>query len=307
MAHNVIDLRKGRPAPRRESPQRRPERADRRSPLRSRRRRARLIAVFAVLVVIAAAVYGAHALSYMTRLNIQSVRVTGVQAIPGDVVSSFVESVLDDGSYHFFSRTNIFLYPKKVLADAVARNFPRIRSAALTRGAFLSTELTVAVEERQPYARWCSERPVLFEAPQRTCFFMDEHGFVFAPADASGEQPSNSYVFSGGIGNAADPVGSVFAPGHLPGIASLLKILGNAGFMPLGASIENERDFYVQLQRGFFIKASYGQDAAQLVRNFELILASDTLSGKEDEVEYVDLRFGNRVYYKLKGQAEIRV
>jgi len=40
------------------------------------------------------------------------------------------------------------------------------------------------------------------------------------------------------------------------------------------------------------------------VKNLELVLSSDVLKGKTDALEYVDLRFGNRVYYKLKGQKQ---
>ena len=243
----------------------------------------------------------------MSRLNIQSVRVTGTRAIPSEIISSFVESTLDDGSYHFFSRKNIFLYPKKALAEGIARNFPRIQSASLSRGSVLSGVLSVTVRERLPYARWCSGTPVLSsEESQEECFLMDENGYIFAAADSPDERVSFNYVFERGIANSSEPIGTTFAPGHLPGITALLKFLTNAGFTPRGASIENEQDFHVRLQQGFFIKASYGQDAAQLVRNLQLILASDTLTGKEGDIEYVDLRFGNRVYYKLKGEAETR-
>mgnify|MGYP001565319663 CR=1 FL=1 len=37
-----------------------------------------------------------------------------------------------------------------------------------------------------------------------------------------------------------------------------------------------------------------------VVRNLELILSSDALQAKLDSLDYVDLRFGNRVYYQLK-------
>jgi hypothetical protein len=37
----------------------------------------------------------------------------------------------------------------------------------------------------------------------------------------------------------------------------------------------------------------------------ELVLSSDALQGKEGQLEYIDLRFGDRVYYKLRGQEEV--
>ena len=41
-----------------------------------------------------------------------------------------------------------------------------------------------------------------------------------------------------------------------------------------------------------------------MVRNLQLVLSSNPLNGKASDLQYIDLRFGNRVYYKLKGEAE---
>ncbi len=61
----------------------------------------------------------------------------------------------------------------------------------------------------------------------------------------------------------------------------------------------------MRLGEGFLLKVSYGADAGTLVKNLQLVLQSDVLQGKRDKIEYIDLRFGNRVYYKLKGQPEV--
>ena len=84
----------------------------------------------------------------------------------------------------------------------------------------------------------------------------------------------------------------------------LLTELGQAGFTPLGVTVESDTDFSVPLREGFALKASFGESPDELVKNFQLVLASDALQGKESQLEYVDLRFGDRVYYKLLGQDE---
>jgi hypothetical protein len=88
----------------------------------------------------------------------------------------------------------------------------------------------------------------------------------------------------------------------MPGLAVFLQLLGQAGFTPEGAAIQSDEDFTVPLAQGFSIDASFGQDAGQLVNNLQLILSSSALQGQEQNLEYVDLRFGDRVYFKLKGQ-----
>src|SRR3989344_2821817 len=99
-SNRIIDLRRGRPAPRPAPRREAPRDSNRRSPLRRRRRRTRLIIAFIILLVLAAAVYGIHLASYMPRLSIQTVKVEGVQALPPGIVDAFVQSELDDGSDH---------------------------------------------------------------------------------------------------------------------------------------------------------------------------------------------------------------
>ncbi len=227
---------------------------------------------------------------------------TGAKKMPTDLVISYTNALLDDGKFHFLSRRSIFLYPKVAISSAIARNFPRVASATLSRESALATTLSINIEERQPFARWCMDATDALGA----CFLMDASGLIFADGSDPGEVPSTDYIFSGGSRNV-DAIGKTFAPEHLQGIVSLLGLLKSAGFDPAGASIQNEQDFSIPLRVGLFIKASYGSDADQLVRNLQLILSSGALRGKEAELEYIDLRFGNRVYYKLKGEAEVPV
>ena len=110
------------------------------------------------------------------------------------------------------------------------------------------------------------------------------------------------YIFSGAL--AGEPVGQVFIPGHLPGLLALLSVLQQQnGLTPLRVSVVSGQDFSVDFQEGFLLKASFGADAGTLARNLKLVLGSDALSGKESQIEYVDLRFGNKAYFKLKGES----
>ena len=46
-----------------------------------------------------------------------------------------------------------------------------------------------------------------------------------------------------------------------------------------------------------------GTNPASLVKDFKLVLSSDALKKDIDRLEYIDLRFGNKVYFKLKESA----
>ena len=131
---------------------------------------------------------------------------------------------------------------------------------------------------------------------------MDNGGFIFAPSATS--SPAGGIVFTGPLATSTAPIGQTFLQGHFEGITALLSRLTEEGIMPAGVSVENEQDFAVSLAGGFVIRASFTADADALVRNLQTVLSSDTFLGKKDEIEYIDLRFGNRVYYKNKAGSQ---
>lgn len=157
---------------------------------------------------------------------------------------------------------------------------------------------------------------------------MDDKGFIFAKDDThstgrifSGGLPAGRHGFStstasstsqispeasSGTAPQANPIGRAFAPGHLPGILAFLDQLSRIGLIPLGVAVDdNGSDFVVPLTQGFAVKASFGQDKNMLVRNLQLILSADALQGKQSDIQYIDLRFGDRAYYKLKSSGAV--
>ena len=299
-SRGVIDLRKRKagghlrlPLPVHESPRRR-------SPLRTRRRKIRALIFFGALVLAGAIVYGVSVVSYLPRLTIQTIEVGGAKEVSASSISNYVETELSDGSRRILSRSNIFLYPRASLEKAVTDTFPRIRTAAISRPSLFAQTITVVVGEREPYARWCDGEE---------CYLMDDGGFIFATASTSTDTIRTPYIFTGAAGTSTPPIGQRFLAGRFVGVLALLDRLGQAGWSAESVSVENERDFEAKVspasgtEKGFIVRVSFGNDGETVVKNLQLVLSSDVLRGKESELEYVDLRFGNRVYYKLKGDA----
>lgn len=229
-------------------------------------------------------------LSFLPAFSITTIEVTGVRAMNSNTIHDFVDMQLASGTGSFLSSRAIFSYPRTAIEEAIRRQFPRVRSVRVFRPSLLATAVTIAIEERVPYGRWCVSE---------ICYLLDENGFIFASSTTATSLLS-PYTFSGGLDATSSPIGKTFANTSFGDIRSLLKHLTSAGFLPRGAMYMNEKDFTIPLSNGYFLKASFGQDFAQLVKNLELVISSDALKGKHPELEYIDLRFGNRVYYKLR-------
>lgn len=320
-----------------------PERSGKRvSPVRVRRRRARLIVVIVVIVLLAAAVYGVHWISYQPRYTVQSVSVVGAQQVPSSAIYDYAESLLHSDTHSFFSKDNIFLYNPGALQREILGHFPRLASVTVSRASLFSTAVTVTVAERQPYAIWCADTAqadcyqmdhtgfIFAQAPAPNVLSADAGAIdaTSSPQAATSTPggitaPQGQYVFQGGIATSTvatstdstgspqagatipiSPIGQTFAGTHMPGIVALLELLGQAGFSPTGAIVQDGQDFWVPLSEGFYIKTSFGENPHSLVSNLQLVLSSSALNGQQSKLEYVDLRFGDRVYYKLQGQGE---
>ena len=302
-SQRVIDLRKQKAGShlRLPLPVHGPDR--RRSPLRARRRKVRALIFFGSIVLVAGIVYGVSVISYLPRFSIQTVEVQGAKEVPASEMSGFVRGELYDGSHPILSRSNIFLYPRAAIEKAVTDRFPRIRTVSIARPSLFAQTVTALVEEREAYARWCEGGD---------CYLIDDGGFIFSQASTSAEVLRTSYIFTGAAGTSTPAIGERLLPGRLAGVLALLDRLGQAGWNAESVAVQNEQDFETRLSAlsgsektgGFAVRASFGNDGEAVVKNLQLVLSSDVLRGRESELEYVDLRFGNRVYYKLKGREQ---
>jgi cell division septal protein FtsQ len=232
-------------------------------------------------------------------LSIERIEVSGEKKIDPTIIESYVDSQLDDGSFRYFSRRNILFYPKAVIESSIVASFPRVSGAKLSRPSLFSNELLVSIQERSPFALWCRN--------EADCYAMDADGFIFTTAATTTRSEfETQYVFSGDI--EGDAIGERFAPGQFPSVLALLRILQQkTNLIPTRIAVLQDHDFTVEVEQGFSIKATFGQEPDTLARNLELVLSSEALRERIAEIEYVDLRFGNRVYYKMKGEEQTNI
>lgn len=304
-SRRIVDLRKQDSPGRVRPAHRAPQREQKKLPLRARRRRVRLAIWFAGLLFVAGLMYGVHRASYLEQFTIDTVSIVGTEALPPHLVRTFVETELHNGSYHFFSRSNIFAYPREAIEQGLVAFFPRVKAASVSRPSLFSQTVIVTIEERQPFARWCTNLDL---AESSACFEMDDSGFLFASLGATSTIArafAQPYIFAGGLSAQESVegglVGQTFIPGRLADLLTVLtRLQQQADVSPLRVSVDNGQDFSVDFAEGFTLRASFENGIGTLARNLSLVLGSETLAGKTSQIEYVDLRFGSKVFYKFK-------
>jgi cell division septal protein FtsQ len=282
----VLDIKKTTASREKARDEMRPLFSQKPTRLRTRRRNRRIL-VSCICMLSAAGFVGAlGAVSHLEQLAINDVSVTGAAAIQSEALTASVQAGLENDGFNLFSKENMFLYPKRLIEEKLATEFPRIKDVTLARPSMLAQAVVVAVEERTSYAKWCDEK----------CYLIDASGFVFA--EAANETPEIGYQFRGGLADDRTPIGQWFLRGRLPGMVQFLQHLAAAGFTPVLLTVDTEKDFTVTLDTGLALYMPFDADTETLLRNLKTTIESDSLKDRVDALHYIDLRFGNRVYYK---------
>lgn len=251
----------------------------------------RFLGITAIAASIVLLLIGACAATYVPRLQIQEIVISGAQKTSPQGVKSYVEAVINDGKRHIVSRSNVFLYPKQTIEKVVVEQFPRIKQVLVMRDGPFEQTLYVRIEERQPAYVWCGQQ----------CYYMDKEGFLFEEAP---NHDSSMYVFSGGRIASSSPIGEKFLQSYLAEVVAILDILKKDGRDPEGAEVVDEHDYVIKLQGGPRLLVAFGAEADSVARNFKTVVDSEMLRNSYTDIEHIDLRYGNRVFYKMKGGAE---
>lgn len=273
-------------------------REPKRAPLRERRRRKRLLIAGGTVALGIVLLFTVRYVLYLPQYRIHIIEIYGSNELDPQSLEHHVRDAFTDNGLRFYPRDSIFFYDKDAVRASLLAGFSLLREARVARTGALSQTLAVEVEEREPFAYWC---PAGTNEQEAECSVMDAEGYVYALAHEVAPLPEGAYRFRGHF-DTADVKGRSFIEGRMSWVMSLFSELQATGYTPRGGEAEG-RDLYIDLAEGFMLKTSFETDPKALAQSLSLVLGSDTLVGRLGEIEYVDLRFGTRVYYKLKGSA----
>ncbi len=240
------------------------------------------LALMAIIAVILTTVW------YVTRLSVftvATVSVEGGETIDTALLEEKIQTTLNGDYIGFIPRRFVYAYPEAEIFK-ILEETPRLKSPTLTRD---GTTLNVRFEEYYPHALWCEGRDSEY------CFFIDKDGFAFseAPKLEGGAFP-RFHVIGGkpAVKTQMVPVEDLRA------IEALREALYNELQFPV-AFVETDivRDVFLGLAGGGEIKATLRMSPEETVANLRSILASKEFSDlKPGSFQYVDLRFGNKVF-----------
>ncbi len=240
---------------------------------------------------------GLSFLSGYKKFKIENVNIYGADILDQSLLKENINSTLSGKYYHLFSKKNFLIYPNKYISDNLKSEFKIIDYTSI----YLTdiNTLQVDVYLREPFALWCQKYDGM-DFPK--CFFLDKKGFVFSPSpDFSGD----AYLKYFGFLPFGDPVGSYFlnSPQSFTKLSDFLISLKKIGISPIYTTASTTNSFEINLKNDSKIFFNLDDDLEKTYFRLDAFLKSKKWISEGitiDSLDYLDLRFGNKIFYKKK-------
>ena len=274
------------------------------SKLRRRRRKIFAMKVLFVFLLFIGFIFLLSWFSKISSLQIENIEVSGNSTLSSAEITDAVKKETSAKYFFLFSKNSVFLYPKKSIEIKLADDFKKIEKLSIKSKGFKT--LIATIVERKPNSLWCFSKSedgnIRNNANLGKCYFLDEEGVIFSEApDFSG----NAFLrYYGLLDNIEQPIGKIYLPiGIFKEVSRFINSLEMLGLKVSGFKAESENDYEINLKNGIKIIFDDKQPFGKTLENIESILSEVDLKGEypasnPSKINYVDLRFGNKVYLK---------
>ncbi len=266
-----------------------------------------VVASIVVLLLSLGAIY----VLKLEMLQIRDVQVETNGALDTKEVAAWLWDELHTSMFGLVARTNTLLLHTGALEERLKEQFPRIQNVYVHRIGF--TTLQARIVEREPAALWCGDvvppiaymdsatRMLRAEESWGTCFLVDEGGFIYARSPIYTGSLFPRYY---GSLETAEPLGQqLLVQKKFVRWQQFFEILEDYSFEPVALLFVDDRDVEFYLGNGLRVLAGREDDTHQIVRRLSASLEAEAIDLQRN-IEYVDLRFGAKVFIRYVDEEE---
>jgi len=227
-------------------------------------------------------------------LQIKEVTVIGATSISSEEIVDSAQKILDESYIYVIPKTNMFLYPKNTIEQALKVQFPRIETIDIRGG--MKKRIEIEIVERSATAQWCKTESL------DECYFIDSHGYIFAQSPTYTDAVYMVYR-----GDKKEiPIGSSYlSVKQFSQIKIVIDRLNILGIKPVSVTYIENNEFKILISGGGSVFVSLHDDVDKNISNLESIL-SDADAGilvkGNLTVQSIDLRYGNKIIIKKKSE-----
>ena len=204
--------------------------------------------------------------------KVKEVQILGEIRIQKEIEKFLIEMV---------SGKNIFLVRSEIIKNEVLKNFPQISSLEFKRE--FPSGLIFKILERKEVAVFC----------QKECYLIDKEGIAFESGEKEGILRIEKENFENEIG-----LGEKLVEKEI--LEKILEISEKSGMKIEKASIISEDNLQFQTFEGWKFFIDPQKDIDWQLTKLKVAIENAIPKEKIQDLEYIDLRFGNFAYPKYK-------
>ncbi|MDP2838111.1 MAG: FtsQ-type POTRA domain-containing protein [Candidatus Moranbacteria bacterium] len=230
---------------------------------------------------------------FSSYLALASWQVTGLSFIPKNTFQKSVDQELAHRYLGFIERNRFFLFQPKRLERFLKDQYPLVQRISVKR--IFPDRFEIAVEERETLVLWCVEG---------TCAHVLEDGSVIHIADVyqKEENQSRTLTVKDESGQPLKFGAGVFDESFGVSVMALRQELrgrfGLATNTTLSFSSRFANELRVQTEAGWWVYINTRMPLATTLDALELLLEKEIPSERLGELDYIDLRTENRIFYR---------
>lgn len=244
---------------------------------------------------------------HIKKINIKNIEIVGNKVVENKDIIKIAENELNGNYLWIFPKSNFLIYPKNNIKNKLTTNLTRLNNISISTKD--SETLLIETNEYEGKYLWCGINPVAEMDITNKCYFMDSSGYIFDEAPYfSGEIYFKIFgnSFNAQLNNN-NPIGSSFLKENFNNLISFKNSLEMMGIQSYSFVLDENGDgnmFISKNLTGAKIIFKINSDYPKIIGNLESIINTEplasTIKNKLNTLNYIDLRFGNKVYYKLQ-------
>ncbi len=219
----------------------------------------------------------------------------GLKTIPEESILNAAASFVSGNRFLFLPKSNIVFLSDNDMEKYLEENFTGIEKASVSKNIF-NGKVEISVAERNPDFLWCSS----------SCFLMSKDGLVFEAAEGSGaEEYPGKIIFRGMLGG--NPMMKRFAsPETMQNYENFVKDLGLIGIRVVSIYAESENKASAETDIGSIIFDPEEEGLSAVAHKVNLLIAEARGKDSAAHFEYIDARYGNKMFYKLGPESALK-
>lgn len=266
----------------------------------TRRRLSILFGVF-FLTLLGAFIFFVH----LPKYHLSNIVVIGNQIIGTDEIVDEVNSIISGNKLYVIPYKNAFFYPKARIIESLTQKYPKLNTIDVYRIGY--KKIVVSVTERRGYALWCGQNALVNEEGE-VCYFTDNTGKIISLAPYFSGNVYPRFFGTALSISESEPLGKHFIDeSQFQNLLAFQKRFNDFGFQVKSINLVSETEYQLVLDLGnqktanvrFLNNADYKLLANNLAVAMSKKEFADKLSKNRANLEYFDLRFTNKVYYKF--------